>query len=130
MLSKVYINYLIILMTSNEKKSKLQSCRSRWELQFSYKIHLHPILYEKDMIFLRSDLAWQGCTVTPVEWRDKLDTWNMRWQTPSERSEACQHGTPCHANACSATTYFCHATRTGATKRVRSVNIYIRVSYF
>jgi len=37
-----------------------------------YKNHLHPSLYEKDMIFLKSDIvkptgvARQDCTVTPV----------------------------------------------------------------
>ena len=41
----------------------------------------------------------------------------------SERSRACQRGTPCHANACGATVCFRHATRIGATKRVRAVNI-------
>ena len=48
--------------------------------------------------------------------RDKLNTWNMRWQTPSERSRACQRGTPCHANACDATSCFCHARRIDTTK--------------
>ena len=57
------------------------------------------------MIFLRLDL------VTPAGWRDKLDTWNMNWQTP------------CHANAFGATACFCHTTRTGATKWIRSANI-------
>ena len=114
--------------------SKLQSCRSRLVLQFSYKNHLHPSSYEKVMIFLKSDLVtpagWRDKTVLSRrwEWRDKLDTWNMRWQTPSERSEACcseacQRGTPCHANTCGTTACFCHATRTDATKRVRSANI-------
>ena len=58
------------------------------------------------------------------EWRDKVDTWNMSWQTASERSETYQHGTSYQANACGATVCFCHATQTGATKRVRSANIY------
>ena len=51
-------------------------------------------------------------------------TRGMSWQTPSERSEACQRGASCHANACGATACFCHATQTDATKRVRSTNIY------
>ena len=81
------------------------------------------------MIFLKSDLVtpagWRDKAVLSRqwEWRDKVDTWNMSCQTPSERSEACQRGTPCHANACGAITCFCHATRTGATKEVRSANI-------
>ena len=82
------------------------------------------------MIFLKSDLVtpagWRDKAVLSRrwEWRDKVDTWNMSWQTPSERSEVCQHGTSCHANACGATVYFCHAAQTGAIKRVRSANIY------
>ena len=80
------------------------------------------------MIYLRSDLVrqqgWRDKTVLSRrwEWRDKIDTWNMRWQTLFERSEACQRSTPCHANACGATAYFCRATLTGTTKKIRSVN--------
>ena len=54
------------------KNSKLQSYISRWELQFIYKNHIHLSLYEKVIIFLRSDLVtpvgvtWQDCTVTQV----------------------------------------------------------------
>ena len=35
------------------KNSKLESCRSRRGLQFSYKNHLHPMLYRRVMIFQR-----------------------------------------------------------------------------
>jgi hypothetical protein len=35
------------------KNSKLESCRSRRGLQFSYKNHLHPMSYERVMIFQR-----------------------------------------------------------------------------
>ena len=82
------------------------------------------------MIFLKSDLVtpagWRDKTILSRrwEWRDKVDTWNMSWQTASERSEAYQHGTSYQANACGATVCFCHTTQTGATKRVRSTNIY------
>ena len=108
-------------MTSNEKTQ-------------NYKVVdlvLHPSSYEKDMIFLKSDLVtpagWRDKTVLSRRWEryDKVDTWNMSWQTISERSEACQRGTFCHPNACGATVYFCHATQTGATKRVRFANIYL-----
>jgi hypothetical protein len=31
--------------------------------------------------------SWGGVTgLDRWEWRDKLDTWNMRWQTPPARS--------------------------------------------
>ena len=33
------------------KNSKLESCRSRWGLQFSYKNYLHPMSYQRVMIF-------------------------------------------------------------------------------
>ena len=35
------------------KNSKLESCRSRRGLQFSYKNHLHPMSYRRVMIFQR-----------------------------------------------------------------------------
>ena len=35
------------------KNSKLESCRSRRVLQFSYKNHLHPMSYRRVMIFRR-----------------------------------------------------------------------------
>ena len=35
------------------KNSKLESCTSRWELQFLYKNHLHPMSYRRVMIFQR-----------------------------------------------------------------------------
>ena len=41
------------LTSSNEKNSKLESCRSRRGLQFSYKNHLHPMSYRRVMIFRR-----------------------------------------------------------------------------
>jgi hypothetical protein len=47
----------------------------------------------------------------------------MCWQTLSERFEAYQRGTYCHANACGVTECFCHAMLLGATKRARSANI-------
>jgi hypothetical protein len=30
------------------------------------------------------------------EWRDNLDTWNMRWHTPSARSSVAHLVTPMH----------------------------------
>ena len=36
-----------------KKNSKLESCRSRRGLQFSYKNHLHPMSYRRVMIFQR-----------------------------------------------------------------------------
>ena len=35
------------------KNLKLENCRSRWGLQFSYKNHLHPMSYRRVMIFWR-----------------------------------------------------------------------------
>jgi hypothetical protein len=72
------------------KNSKLQSCRSRRELQFSYKFHLHLMSYLRVMIFQRFFLitsllvARQNNTVTPtgVVWqhfpyRKRCLTWRM-----------------------------------------------------
>ena len=47
------IIFLGKLNSSNEKHTKLESCRSRRWLQFSYKNHLHPMLYRRVMIFQR-----------------------------------------------------------------------------
>ena len=41
------------LTSSNEKKSKLETCKSRRGLQFSYKNHVHPMSYRRVMIFRR-----------------------------------------------------------------------------
>ena len=49
----ILYNFLSTLTSSNEKNSKLESCRSRQELQFSYKNHLHPMSYRRVMIFRR-----------------------------------------------------------------------------
>ena len=68
----ILYNYFEHLNIFKWKNSKLESCISRRELQFSYKNYLHPSSYEKDMIFVWSNLVapagvtWQGCTVTPV----------------------------------------------------------------
>ena len=110
------------------KNSKLQSCRSHWGLQFSYKNYLHPSSYEKDMIFLRSNL------VAPTGWRDKLYchaggsgvttlTHGICAGRSLPSAPRCANVAHLVTPACGATTCFCRAMRTGATKRVRSVNI-------
>src|SRR6185312_3243860 len=47
------IIFLGNLTSSNKKNSKLESCRSRRGLQFSYKNHLHPMSYRRVMIYQR-----------------------------------------------------------------------------
>ena len=49
----ILYNFLSTLTSSNEKNSKLESCRSHRGLQFSYKNHLHPMSYRRIMIFQR-----------------------------------------------------------------------------
>ena len=117
-------------MTSNEKNSKLQSCRSRWELQFSYKNHLRPSSYEKDMIFLKSDVvtpagvAWQGCTVTPVgvAWQ----AWYMEYALAGTRANVAHFVTPMHVARQSVFV----APRGPARPKGLDLQIFVRVDYF
>lgn len=43
--AEILYNFLSILMYSNEKFIKLESCKSHRNLHFLYKNHLHPISY-------------------------------------------------------------------------------------
>ena len=58
--AKLLYNFFDQFNVVKWKNSKLQSCRSRRELQFSYKNHLHPTSYWRVMIFRNFSL------VTPV----------------------------------------------------------------
>jgi hypothetical protein len=49
--AEILYNFLSILTSSNEKNSKLENCRSRRDLQFSYKNHLYQTSYRRVMIF-------------------------------------------------------------------------------
>ena len=54
-------------MTSNEKTQNYKVVDLVESYNFFYKNHLHPSSYEKDIIFLKSDI------VTPAGWRDKAE---------------------------------------------------------
>ena len=49
----ILYNFLSTLTSSNEKNLKLESCKSRRGLQFSYKNRLHPMSYRRVMISQR-----------------------------------------------------------------------------
>ena len=59
--------FFSILTFSNRKNSKLESCRSHRDLQFSYENYLHPVSYRRVMIFLKSSLV----TLFPVTQQNK-----------------------------------------------------------
>ena len=71
--SEICVNYLSTKMAPNEKKIELQSCRSRRDLQFSYKVYLHPSSYKLVMIFWkwavqikRHFTGWTGDNISIV----------------------------------------------------------------
>ena len=49
--SKICVDYLSNKMAPNEKKFELKSCRSHRDLQFLYKVYIHPSSYKLVMIF-------------------------------------------------------------------------------
>ena len=76
-------------MTSNEKTQNYKVVDLVEGYNFYTKFISIPSSYEKVIISLRSDLVtlagWHDKTVLSHrrEWRDKLNMWNMCWQTPS-----------------------------------------------
>ena len=81
-------------MISNEKIQNYKIVDLVESYNFRIKIISIRVRMKKIWFFLKSDLVTlAGCLSRRWEWCDKVDTWNMNWQTPSERSEACQRGT-------------------------------------
>ena len=108
-------------MTSNEKTQNYKVVNLVESYNFHIEIIFVQIFMNKyDSSKVRSchaDKGWHDKTILlcRLEWRDKFDMWNIYWQTPFERSRACQRSTLCQANAYSTT-----ACLISAIKRVKS----------
>jgi hypothetical protein len=108
---EILYNFFEHLIVVKQKNWKLESCKSRRDLQFSYKNFIRRRI-EELWFFKNSVLSryfrWRDKTILSRqrEWRDEL----------FHVGKAIEYVVSCRANACGTTTLFGRASGTGATK--------------